>query len=87
MEKLTGDVDISRNYILTVMLSAIMATVGLIRNNVAIIIEARVIAALLTPNMALSLATTLGDAKLARRIIGENRGIPYGSGCYRCWSG
>ena len=68
-EKLGGGVEISKSYILTVVLSAVVASVGLIRNNVAIIIGAMVIAPLLTPNMALSLATTLGDAGLARRAL------------------
>jgi len=56
MEKLTGAIEISRNYILMVILSAIVATGGLIRNNVAILIGAMGIAPLLTLNMALSLA-------------------------------
>jgi uncharacterized hydrophobic protein (TIGR00341 family) len=72
VEKLAGEVEISRNYILTIVLSVIVASVGLIRDNVAIIIGAMVIAPLLTPNMALSLATTLGDGKLARRALAAN---------------
>lgn len=70
--KMTDGVEISRNYILTVIMSVIVATVGLVRNNVAIIIGAMVIAPLLTPNMALSLAATLGDAHLARRALKAN---------------
>jgi len=69
VEKLAGGVEISRNYVLNVVLSVVVATVGLVRGNTAIIIGAMVIAPLLTPNMALSLATTLGDAKLARRAL------------------
>jgi uncharacterized hydrophobic protein (TIGR00341 family) len=72
VEKLAGGVEISRNYILAVVLSVIVVTVGLVRDNVAIIIGAMVIAPLLTPNMALSLATTLGDGKLARRALKAN---------------
>ena len=64
-EKVTGDVEISSNYLLTVTFSVVVATVGLVRNNVAVIIGAMVIAPLLAPNMALSLATTLGDVKPA----------------------
>jgi uncharacterized membrane protein len=45
--------------------SAIVAAVGLARNSPAIVIGALVMAPLLGANMALSLATTLGDAKLA----------------------
>jgi uncharacterized hydrophobic protein (TIGR00341 family) len=49
-----------------VIMSAVVAT-GMIRDNVAVIIGAMVIAPLLGPNVALSLATTLGDGKLAQR--------------------
>jgi uncharacterized hydrophobic protein (TIGR00341 family) len=72
MEKLSEGTEISRNYILTVLFSVIVATVGLARDNTAIIIGAMVIAPLLTPNMALSLATTLGDGKLAQRALKAN---------------
>jgi uncharacterized hydrophobic protein (TIGR00341 family) len=71
-EKLSGAAKISKTYILSVLLSAIVAAVGLVRNNVAIIIGAMVIAPLLTPNMALALSTTLGNAKLARNALKTN---------------
>lgn len=63
---------ITRVYLTTVLLSAIVAAIGLIRGDVAIIIGAMVIAPLLTPNMALSLATTLGDKKLASKSLKTN---------------
>ena len=44
-----------------VFLSTIVAAIGLIENNVAVIIGAMVIAPLLGPNLALSLSTTLGQ--------------------------
>ena len=69
VEKMTEGVEISRNYVLTIGFSVVVAAIGLVRNNVAVIIGAMVIAPLLTPNMALSLATTLGDAALARRAL------------------
>jgi uncharacterized hydrophobic protein (TIGR00341 family) len=47
-----------------VLLSAIVAALGLMRDNVAIVIGAMVIAPLLGPNVALALATTLGDFQL-----------------------
>ena len=72
VEKLADGAEISRTYILTVIFSVIVATIGLIRDNTAIIIGAMVIAPLLIPNMALSLATTLGDGKLARRALKAN---------------
>ncbi len=57
----------SRVYFAMVVLSAIVATIGLDHNSVAIVIGAMVIAPLLGPNMAL--ATTLGDLPLARRAV------------------
>lgn len=59
----------SRVYMAMVVLSAIVASIGLHHNSVAIVIGAMVIAPLLGPNVALALATTLGDLPLARRAI------------------
>jgi uncharacterized hydrophobic protein (TIGR00341 family) len=56
-------------FVVLIVLSSIVAAIGLLRNNVAIIIGAMVIAPLLGPNVALSLATTLGDIVLARRAM------------------
>jgi uncharacterized hydrophobic protein (TIGR00341 family) len=56
-------------YLVMVVLSALVAAIGVTRDNLAVIIGAMVIAPLLAPNMALSLATTLGDAPLARRAV------------------
>ena len=52
-----------------VALSSVVAAIGLLRNNVAIIIGAMVIAPLIGPNVAFSLATTLGDITLARNSL------------------
>jgi len=54
-------------YILMVVLSSIVAAVGLLRNNIAIVIGAMVIAPLLGPNVALAFSITLGDLKLAQK--------------------
>lgn len=54
-------------YVLTVILSALVAAIGLIRSDLAVIIGAMVIAPLLTPQVALSLAAALGDLSLAAR--------------------
>lgn len=59
----------SRVYLTMVVLSTIVAAVGLYYNSVAIIIGAMVIAPLLGPNMALALATTLGDLTLLRQAF------------------
>ncbi len=56
-------------YLAGVALSTIVAAVGLIRGDVAVIIGAMVIAPLLGPNVALSLAATLGDLDLGRRAL------------------
>jgi uncharacterized hydrophobic protein (TIGR00341 family) len=60
---------VSMVYVVTVALSTLVAAVGLIRGDVAIVIGAMVIAPLLGPNVALSLASTLGDPALARRSL------------------
>ncbi len=46
-------------------LSVFVAAIGLLRDSLAMIIAAMVIAPLLGPNIALALATTLGEGKLA----------------------
>jgi uncharacterized hydrophobic protein (TIGR00341 family) len=56
-------------YLVTVILSTVVAAVGLIRDSVAIIIGAMVIAPLLGPNVGLALATTLGDLKLGVQAL------------------
>ncbi len=62
----------SRVFIIMTVLSALVAAVGLMRDEVAIIIGAMVIAPLLRPNVALALATTLADAPLAWRALKTN---------------
>ena len=59
-------------YVLLVILSSVVAAIGIERSNVAIIIGAMVIAPLLGPNVALSLAATLGDVQLALRSLKTN---------------
>lgn len=54
------------NYIALVILSTIVAVLGLIEDNVAVVIGAMVIAPLLGPNLALALGTALGDIALMR---------------------
>lgn len=49
-----------------------MAAIGLLKDDVAVIIGAMVIAPLLGPNVALALATTLGDVKLAWNALKTN---------------
>ncbi len=60
---------LSRVYMAMVVLSTIVAAIGLYYNSVAILIGAMVIAPLLGPNMALSFGTTLGDLSLLRHAL------------------
>jgi len=56
-----------RWFFVLVALSSVVATVGLMRDSVAVVIGAMVIAPLLGPNMALALGTVLGEGRLIRR--------------------
>jgi uncharacterized hydrophobic protein (TIGR00341 family) len=68
-EDLSSGTKLTASYGVMVALSTVVAAVGLVRNDVAIIIGAMVIAPLLGPNIALSFAATLGDTTLARRAL------------------
>lgn len=59
-------------YVATVVLSAIVASIGMLRDNVAVIIGAMVIAPLLGPNIALGFAATVGDTAMIRRALMTN---------------
>jgi uncharacterized hydrophobic protein (TIGR00341 family) len=63
---------VARVFFAMTILSALVAAVGLMRNDVAVIIGAMVIAPLLGPNVAMALATTLGDIHLLRRSLLTN---------------
>lgn len=68
-EEIENGARCSRVYLAMVVLSTIVAAIGLHQNSVAIIIGAMVIAPLLGPNVALALGTTLGDLSLLRRAL------------------
>lgn len=55
------------NYLLTVLLSALIAGLGMRSGQTAVVIGAMVIAPLLGPSMGLAMAATIGDRKLAWR--------------------
>jgi len=78
-EELYSDIEktvgISWVFFAMLIFSSIVASVGILRNNIVFIIGAMVIAPLLGPNVALSLGTTLGDIELSRRAI---RAIGFG---------
>ena len=75
-EELYADIEdsakLSKVFVVMVLLSSIVAAIGLLHNNVTVVIGAMVIAPLLGPNVALSLATTLGDRELATRALKTN---------------
>ena len=75
-EELYSDIleagQLSHTFIIMVILSSVVAAIGLIRNNSAVVIGAMVIAPLLGPNMAMALAATLGDIKLAGKAKKAN---------------
>ncbi|WP_028116568.1 TIGR00341 family protein [Ferrimonas senticii] len=68
-EEVAGNADLSRDYLLLVLLSTVVAAIGLIQDNVAVVIGAMVIAPLLGPNLALSLGTALGDKALVKQAV------------------
>ena len=57
------------NFIVLITLSTIVAAIGLVEDNVAVVIGAMVIAPLLGPNLAFGLGTALGDVDLMRRSL------------------
>ncbi|MGB7063236.1 MAG: TIGR00341 family protein [Candidatus Zixiibacteriota bacterium] len=59
-------------FIVFVLLASVVAAIGILRDSTVAIIGAMVMAPLLGPNVALSLATTLGDIDLARRAMKTN---------------
>ncbi|MDD3579553.1 MAG: TIGR00341 family protein [Desulfobacca sp.] len=70
--QVSDTVKLSKGYLVMVSLSAVVAAIGILNNNVAAVIGAMVIAPLLGPNVSLSLATTLGDIDLAKSSIKAN---------------
>lgn len=65
-------VEMNVNFILFVFFSTIVATIGVLEDNVAVVIGAMVIAPLLGPNLALALSTALGDIPLMMKAIRTN---------------
>lgn len=69
IDELQDGISLSSNYFSLVLISVLVAVVGLVQDNIAVIVGAMVLAPLLTPNVALSLATTLSDWALARKAL------------------
>ncbi len=59
-------------FLMLVFLSTIVASIGLIENNIAVIVGAMVIAPLLGPNIALAFSTSLGDRELMWQALQTN---------------
>jgi uncharacterized hydrophobic protein (TIGR00341 family) len=67
--QIADTIKVTRAYYVMVLLSTIVAAIGLMQDNIPVVIGAMVIAPLLGPNMALALATTLGDKELAKNSL------------------
>jgi uncharacterized hydrophobic protein (TIGR00341 family) len=71
-QEITAGLKVRSTFVTMVLLSSIVAAIGLYRDDTAILIGAMVIAPLLGPNVALSLAATLGDSELAWKATRTN---------------
>jgi len=67
--KVTSGVAISPNYYILFVLSAIVAAIWLLYDNVAIVIWSMLIAPFLWPNLGIALGTTLGDFDLIKKSL------------------
>jgi len=75
--ELANGIDVGPVFVATVVLSSIIAATGLLRDNVAVVIGAMVVAPLLTPMMALAFAVTVGDLEFGHKAV---RTIVIGAG-------
>ncbi|WP_417514420.1 TIGR00341 family protein [Minwuia sp.] len=64
--------ELDKNFGLLVALSAVVATIGLMEDNVAVVIGAMVIAPLLGPNLALAFGSAVGDFEMIRKAMMTN---------------
>ncbi|MFZ5905976.1 MAG: TIGR00341 family protein [Nitrospirota bacterium] len=71
-EEMEKSVLLNLNFLVLVVLSTIVAAIGLIESNIAVVIGAMVIAPLLGPNLALGFGTALGDIQLMRKSLRTN---------------
>lgn len=70
--RITDNMKLTKVYVALVVLSTIVAAIGLMRDNTAVVIGGMVIAPLLGPNVAFAFATTLGDLKMGRDALKTN---------------
>ena len=71
-EQANESIGVTRVFLGMTILASMVAAVGLMRDDIAVIIGAMVLAPLLGPNVAMALATTLGDTRLLRRALVTN---------------
>ena len=86
------DAQLNDNFVLLVILSAIVAAIGLLENNLAVIVGAMVIAPLLGPNIAFALGASLGEKKLVITslkaiFVGVNTAVLVAIGIGLIWPG
>lgn len=67
--KIIGNTRLTWIYALMIIISSLVASIGLLRNSVTLIIGAMVIAPLLGPNVALAFSTTLADREMAKASL------------------
>lgn len=71
-QNIVAGAKLDSNFVYMVIMSTIVAAIGLLEDNVAVVIGAMVIAPLLGPNIALSFATSLGEGKLLWSALKSN---------------
>lgn len=75
-EELHDDIEkgarLDATFLWLALLSTVVAAIGLLENNLAVVIGAMVIAPFLGPNLALALSTSLGDIDLAVKSLKTN---------------
>ncbi len=72
LSELEKNSQLNLNFFILVFLSTIVAAVGLVKDNVAVVIGAMVIAPLLGPNLSLALGTALGEKNLMWQSVKTN---------------
>lgn len=71
-QKIVKGIELDATFLWMVVLSTIVASIGLLADNVAVVIGAMVIAPLLGPNLALAFASALGDSMLIWQSLKTN---------------
>jgi uncharacterized hydrophobic protein (TIGR00341 family) len=71
-EEIVKGAELDSNFLLLVVLSTVVAAIGLAENSVAVVVGAMVIAPLLGPNIAFAFGTSLGDKTLVWSALKTN---------------